>query len=167
MPIIPLQEFTQHLTKGVDRIMAIDHGRKTLGLAISNPEWTIASPLATIARKNWQADMQALSRYVNEFSVRALIIGLALDEKGGKSKSAEASMSFAGRLKREGFFPHGEPLITFMDERFTTQEAERFLIDTLDISRQKRDKMIDHMAAQLILKYSLDAFEKNAHKTDP
>ena len=159
MPIIPLQEFTQHLHKGVDRIMAIDHGKKTLGLAISNPEWTIASPLATISRKNWADDMTALARYVHDFHVRAFVIGIALDDKGGKSKSAEAAMSFAGRLKREVEKLKGEPFITFIDERFTTQDAERFLIEELDISRNKRDKIIDHMAAQLILTDALRTFD--------
>lgn len=161
MPVVAIQEFHRHLKAGDGRLMAIDQGEKTLGLAMCNPEWTVATPFKTIARRKWADDMSALSHYVNEYGIRGFIIGLPRSLSGSDdNKRVQAVRSFGGRLVRETETLGFDPVITYWDERLSTSAVEKFLIGEVDLSRAKRDAAVDHLAALHILQGAMDYLRK-------
>ncbi len=147
--ILEVADFAAALPTGARRI-GVDVGTKTLGLALSDVSRTIASGLETIRRTKFKADATRLVALVQEHNVGGLVIGLPIGLDGSYGPRAQASRSFArliGPLT-------GAPLLMW-DERLTTAEAERLLIEA-DASRKRRAEVIDKMAATLILQGALD-----------
>ncbi len=132
------------------RLMGVDLGTKTIGLALSDVERRIASPLTTLQRVKFGADAGALAAKVREFEAVALVFGLPLALDGGDSPRAQATRAFA----REFAKLHPIPLV-FWDERMSTAAVERDLIAN-DVSRARRAEVIDKMAAAYILQGALD-----------
>ncbi len=132
------------------RLIGVDLGTKTIGLALSDVERRIATPLTTLKRIKFGADAQALAGQAREFGAVALVIGLPLALDGGDSPRAQATRAFAREYLR--LFP--TPL-AFWDERMSTAAVERDLIAN-DVSRAKRAQVIDKMAAAYILQGALD-----------
>lgn len=158
MPIHPWPHLLKRLKKG-QCLLGLDVGSKTIGLAISDPSFLIASPLETIARSKVSREMDELSALAGLRGVGGFIIGLPLGQNGERGESARRSELFAQQMIEAKIAFAEEPHISFYDERFSTQRAEHFLIEELDLSRKRRDAVIDKMAAQIILQDALDSLK--------
>jgi putative Holliday junction resolvase len=132
------------------RYLGIDYGRRRLGLAVSDEDAILASPLPTYARRSETRDLKYLQRLVSERGVTGIVIGLPLNMNGSRGEMVEEVDGFAEQLERET----GVTVDVF-DERLTTQEAERVLVEA-DLSRKRRRKLRDSVAAVLILQGFLD-----------
>ncbi len=131
-------------------LMGLDLGTKTIGLAISDPERRIASPLLTIARTKFAADAEAMLRAATAHAIAGLVIGLPLNMDGSEGPRAQATRAFARNLARLTPLP-----IAFWDERLSTAAVTRTLIEA-DTSRKRRGEVVDKMAAAYILQGALD-----------
>ena len=154
MPIIKLEELREQLPKG-KRLMGIDHGSKTWGLAVSNSELTIASPLTTIRLTKFTQDIKELAKLCAEYEVGGFIIGLPLNMDGSEGSRVDSVKDFASNLIKAKDELRFDPLIAFFDERLSTHAMEGFLIEQ-DVSRKKRKQSIDKLAAQLILQGAIE-----------
>jgi putative Holliday junction resolvase len=155
MAIIPLKELKTHLPRG-KRLMGIDHGEKTLGLALSNPDLTIATPFKTIQRTKFTQDIVTLAKICSEYEVFGFVIGLPLNMDGTEGPRVQSVKHFSDNLLKATEALGFEPLIAFFDERLSTYAAEQSLIDDLDMRRDKRKAVIDAAAAAHILKGALE-----------
>ena len=147
--ILDVEDFAAALPVGA-RLIGIDVGTKTLGLALSDLSRTIASGLETIRRTKFKADAERLVALVREHKIAGLVIGLPIGLDGSVGPRAQASRSFARLIG-----PLADVPILMWDERLTTAEAERLLIQA-DASRKRRAEVIDKLAATLILQGALD-----------
>lgn len=134
------------------RLIGIDGGTKTLGLALSDVGRMIASPLETIKRTKFTADAARLLSLVAEHGVVGLVLGLPRNLDGSEGPRAQATRALARNLNKLSPLP-----ILLWDERLTTAEAERMLIGA-DQSRKRRGEVIDKLAATIILQSALDRF---------
>jgi len=132
------------------RLMGADLGSKTIGLALSDVERRIATPLVTIRRTKFTKDAAWLVSLMDEFDAAALVIGLPLNMDGSEGPSAQAARAFARNFEKLS----GRPCV-FWDERLSTAAVTRSLI-AQDVSRAKRAKVVDRMAAAFILQGALD-----------
>jgi len=133
------------------RIMALDIGDRTIGVACSDEGLILASPVETIARRGPKADSIRVDTLVRERGVSRVIAGLPLTLRGEAGPQSAKVAEFVEVLKRRLKVP-----VEMWDERLTTREAERTLIAN-DMSRARRKEIIDQMAAVLILQTYLDA----------
>ncbi len=132
------------------RILGIDVGTKTLGLAISDETGTIALPLEVVRRAGMRRDIERLATIVAERDVTEAVIGLPLEMSGERGTMADEAEAVADALAaRCGITVHR------WDERLTTVAAERMLIEA-DVSRKRRRQVVDKIAATLILQGWLD-----------
>lgn len=132
------------------RLIGIDSGTKTLGLALSDTRRTIASALETIIRRKFSIDAARLLDLIAAHEVCGLVIGLPFNLDGSEGPRAQAARALARNLNKLTPVP-----ILLWDERLTTVIAERMLIEA-DQSRKRRDAVIDKLAATLILQGALD-----------
>ncbi|HHY80461.1 MAG TPA: Holliday junction resolvase RuvX [Thermoanaerobacter sp.] len=137
------------------RIMGLDVGDKTIGVAISDLSGTIAQGLTTIKRSSNKKDFERIKQIINEYEVGMIIVGLPKNMSGTLGPQGQKVVRFVEHLKEAFNIP-----IILWDERLTTVEAERVLIEKADISRAKRKEVIDKLAAVLILQNYLDS-QKN------
>ncbi|MGB4102222.1 MAG: Holliday junction resolvase RuvX [Alphaproteobacteria bacterium] len=154
MPVLDIPAFSASPARGRP-LLGFDVGTKTIGLAISDPDWRIASALSTIARKKWPQDVAALAAIVKDRAVGGLVIGLPRNMDGSEGPRAQSIRAFAQNLFAKSGLPDDLPLI-FWDERLSTAAVERALI-AQDVTRQRRADVIDKMAAAYILQGALDA----------
>ena len=141
--------FAARLANGA-RLIGIDLGTKTIGLALSDVTRTIATPLETIRRVKFTPDAERLLRIAAEHRAAGLVLGLPGNLDGSEGPRAQATRAFARNLNRMSPLP-----ILLWDERLSTAEAERVLI-AADASRRRRAEVIDKMAACIILQGALD-----------
>ena len=135
------------------RILGLDTGDKTIGLAISDSGLTVASPVDTIRRTKFRADAKTLAALMAERNVGALVIGLPVNMDGTEGPRCQSARQFAQNLLDSGI----DLPIAFWDERLSTAAVERFLVDEADMSRKRRAQVVDKMAAAYILQGALDA----------
>jgi len=140
--------------------MGIDQGSKTWGLAIASPELTVATPLLTINRTKFSNDVKELAKICAEYDIAGFVIGLPLNMDGSEGPRVDSVKHFGVNLIKSADILGFEPLIAYYDERLSTHTMETFLIEEIDMSRKKRDKIIDKMAAQVILQSALNAINK-------
>lgn len=133
------------------RLLGIDTGERRIGLAISDPDRKIASPLTTYRRQNRDADQGYFERLVREESVGLLVIGLPVHLDGREGQKALEARRFGQWLAKLVQLP-----IVFWDERFTTVQAERALLEA-GLTHKKRRERRDRLAAQIILQSYLEA----------
>lgn len=133
------------------RILGIDYGTKRLGLALSDEDEILASPLPVRVRTTIKEDLHFLAGLIREKQVGKIVLGLPLNMNGSQGEMARAVQDFAGQLRRACNIP-----VILFDERLTTSEAERVLVQA-DISRKKRKNLRDGLAAVLILQGYLDS----------
>jgi putative Holliday junction resolvase len=155
MAIVEPAEFKNALPAGA-RVLGLDLGSKTIGLAISDSGLAVASPLETIRRRKFTADAEALVALVAERSVGGLVLGLPKNMDGSEGPRAQSTRQFATNLLEKIDIP-----IALWDERLSTAEVERVLIDEADMTRKRRGEVVDKMAAAVILQNFLD-FLRNA-----
>jgi putative Holliday junction resolvase len=147
--ILEAKEFARVMPAGA-RLIGIDVGTKTLGLALSDVTRTIASGLTTLARSKFTADARRLLELAQEHGVGGFVIGLPINLDGSEGPRAQATRAFARNLGRLTAIP-----ILYWDERLSTAAAERTLLEA-DMSRRRRAQVIDKVAATLILQGALD-----------
>jgi putative Holliday junction resolvase len=126
-------------------IMALDVGSKRIGVAIADPSGSFAFPAATIERTNVNADLARVRALVEEYAVRDLVVGDPLTLAGERGIAAQKIDEFVARLQTVF-----DGRIHRVDERMTTAQATKTMI-AADVSRQKRKRAVDAMAASLIL----------------
>ena len=134
-------------------MIGIDLGSKTIGLAISDVERRLASPLRTLPRGAFARDADALSAIFSEFNVAGIVLGLPLDLNGRDNPRAQSTRAFARNLSMRTSLP-----IVLWDERFSTAVVTRSLIDN-GVSRARRAQVVDKMAAAYILQGALDRLD--------
>jgi putative Holliday junction resolvase len=156
MPIVSLKELKINLPRG-KRVMGIDHSARAWGLALSNPEMTIVTPLKTIRRTKFSVDVRALAGVCREYEVAGFVIGLPLNMDGSTGPRVDSVRHFADNLMAAREILGFDPLIAFHDERLSTFSAEQAMIDDLALSREKRAARIDAHAAACILQSAVDA----------
>lgn len=147
--ISDITEFAALLPEG-RRLIGIDAGTKTLGLALSDIDCFIASPLETIQRTKFNADAARLLQLAQTHHVAAFVLGWPLNLDGTMGPRAQATRAFARNVNKLSPLP-----IFLWDERLSTAEAERMLI-AADASRKRRAEVIDKLAATIILQGALD-----------
>ena len=132
------------------RILGLDLGSKTIGIAISDPFLRVASSVTTIQRRKFTKDAEELARIVTEKNVGAFLIGLPLNMDGTEGPRAQATRAFARNLAQKTDLP-----MTLWDERLSTAAVTRTLLEA-DSSRARRAEVVDKMAAAYILQGFLD-----------
>jgi putative pre-16S rRNA nuclease len=132
------------------RLMGLDLGEKTIGLALSDTLLTVASPLKTLQRGKFTADAAVLGSLIAEHGIGGLVIGLPLNMDGSEGPSAQSARAFARNFAKVSDCP-----VTFMDERLSTAAVTRTLLEA-DASRRRRSEVVDKMAAAYILQAALD-----------
>lgn len=147
--VLPLETFAAAIAPGA-RLIGIDVGTKTLGLALSDVSRMIASALETIRRTKFKTDAERLLGLAQTHGVGGFVVGLPINLDGSQGPRAQASRAFARNLAALTDAP-----ILLWDERLSTAEAERMLIEA-DTSRRRRAEVIDKLAATLILQGALD-----------
>ena len=131
-------------------VAGLDLGDKTIGVAVSDRLRQIASPLETIRKKKFTEDAARLLDLVRAREIGGLVLGLPLNMDGSEGPRCQSTRAFARNLARLTDLPIG-----FWDERLSTVAAERALLEA-DTSRKRRNEVIDHVAAGLILQGALD-----------
>jgi len=135
---------------GEVRILALDVGRKRIGLAVSDPLGLTAQGLMVLERRDWDQDLERLLEIARPYQVQEVLVGLPRHLNGRLGEQAEEILALAQAL--------GEALqakVVTWDERLSTVEAERLLIEA-DMSRRRRRRVVDQVAATLILQAYLD-----------
>lgn len=132
------------------RILGLDVGEKRIGIAVSDELGFTAQGIEVLERKKMESDLLRLNQIIQEYNVNEIVVGLPKNMNGTIGPRAEMVQEFGKMLKIRFSLP-----VHFWDERLTTVSAERTLIEA-DISRKKRKKVIDKMAAILILQGYLD-----------
>ena len=133
------------------RLMGLDVGDKTIGVAVSDELGWTAQGVETIKRQSKEKDFARLNELVSQYQIGAFVVGLPKNMNGTIGPRAEMCQAFGKLLEERTSLP-----VHMWDERLTTMAAERMLISA-DVSRQKRKTVIDKMAATLILQGYLDA----------
>ncbi len=139
------------------RLIGLDRGEKTIGVAISDPGLTVASPIDMIRRAKFTADVKQLSRMIQRHAVGGIVVGLPINMDGTQGPRCMSVRRFAENFMKRADLWGGEPEIAFWDERLSTAVVQRFLTDEVDMRRDKRAQAVDKMAAAYILQGALDA----------
>jgi putative Holliday junction resolvase len=138
----------------MERFIGLDVGKKRIGVAMSDPLGITAQPLKVVVRNGQGSEWISLKEVMGEYEPSRAIIGLPLHMNGTEGEQAEAARLFAKTFSRK----HPDVRIIFQDERFTTAESERMLIEA-GLSRAARRKKRDVIAATLILQTYLDTIK--------
>jgi len=138
------------------RLLGLDLGEKTIGMAISDSDFIIASPVGTIRRRKFTQDAAELLDLVDARDVGGLVIGLPVNMDGTEGPRCQSARQFAGNLLALRDLP-----VAFWDERLSTRAVERAMVNA-DLSRKKRAKRVDTAAAAYILQGALDGL-RHAH----
>jgi putative Holliday junction resolvase len=142
-------EFRETLPEA-GRLLGLDVGTKTIGVALCDAGWTIATPTELIARTKFSADLARLQAIIAAQRVTGIVIGLPLNLDGSESPRTQSVRAFARNVE-----PLGLPILLW-DERWSTQAVTRTLLDA-DASRARRAELVDKMAAAYILQGAIDA----------
>ena len=150
MAIVDITELRAAVPTG-KRLLGLDLGSKTIGLAICDSSFAIASPLETLRRRKFTLDAINLEALIAERDVGGLVLGLPRNMDGSEGPRAQSTRQFAANLLGRSDIP-----IAFWDERLSTVAVERLLINEADLSRRKRGDVVDKMAASYILQGAID-----------
>jgi len=149
MSILTLSNLRSHLAPGA-RLLGLDLGEKTIGLALSDTRLTVATPLETLKRRKFSADAAKLEDLIGKHGVGGLVVGLPLNMDGSDGPSAQSARAFARNFVSRSALP-----IVLWDERLSTAAVTRDMI-AADASRKRRAAAVDKIAAAYILQGALD-----------
>ena len=144
-----LEEIASRIRTG-QRLLGLDLGTKTIGIAVSDVMQTVATPVETLKRKKFTVDADHLLALAKREDVAAIILGLPINMDGSEGPRAQSTRAFARNLSQKTDLP-----IVFWDERLSTSAVTRTLLEA-DSSRAKRAEVVDKMAAAYILQGALD-----------
>jgi putative Holliday junction resolvase len=148
-PILDIEDLPKLLVREA-RLLGLDVGSKTIGLALSDVTRSVATPYHTVRRTKFTEDANLIVEAIEKNEVGAIVIGLPLNLDGSEGRRAQSTRAFARNLAARIEVP-----IVFWDERLSTAVVERHLIEA-DASRKRRAEVIDRMAAAYILQGALD-----------
>ncbi len=134
------------------RLLGMDLGDRTIGMAISDPALRVASPIATLRRTKFRADLPKIENILYDYNVGGIVFGWPLHMNGTVSKRCQATKQFALNMQYYGV----DCAVAFFDERLSTVAVDTILINEADMSRAKRKNAVDKMAAGLILQAALE-----------
>jgi putative holliday junction resolvase len=152
-PLVPIEDLPPLLAREA-RLLGLDVGTKTVGMALSDVTRSIATPYHTVRRTKFTEDAQVIAAAIKEHDVGAVVIGLPINLDGSEGPRAQSTRAFARNLAARIEVP-----ILFWDERLSTAAVERHLIEA-DASRKRRAQVIDRMAAAYILQGALDRLKR-------
>jgi putative pre-16S rRNA nuclease len=152
-PLVPIEDLAPLLSREA-RLLGLDVGTKTIGMALSDVTRSVATPYHTVRRTKFTADANSIEAAIEEHHVGAVVIGLPLNLDGSEGPRAQSTRAFARNLSARIAVP-----ILFWDERLSTAAVERHLIDA-DASRKRRAEVVDRMAAAYILQGALDRLRR-------
>jgi len=152
---LELEELAGRLAPGA-RLVGVDLGTKTIGLALSDVGRTVASPLVTLKRTKFRNDADRLLALCAEHGAGGLVIGLPVNMDGTEGPRAQSTRAFARNLAKLTDLP-----IAFWDERLSTAAVTRTLLEA-DASRARRAQLVDKLAAAYILQGALDRLRRLA-----
>jgi putative Holliday junction resolvase len=150
---VPIEDLAAMLAPEA-RLLGLDVGTKTIGLALSDVTRSIATPYETIRRTKFTSDAEILVDIVDKMEVGGLIIGLPINLDGSEGPRAQSTRAFARNLAKHIDLP-----MAFWDERLSTAAVERHLIEA-SASRKRRAEVVDRMAAAYILQGALDRLKR-------
>lgn len=136
------------------RLLGLDLGEKTIGLALSDISWTIASPLETIRRTKFSKDLEVLKTIATKHGVCGLVLGIPLNMDGSSGPRVQATRAFAANVEKLWGMP-----LAMWDERLSTAAVTRMMIEG-DLSRARRAELVDKLAAAYILQGALDFMKR-------
>lgn len=148
---LSLAELRRQVVPGT-RLLGLDVGSRTIGLAIADATWMVATPLVTVNRTRMAADAERLRVLAAERHVGGLIVGLPVQMDGHEGPRCQSVRQFVRNLQPALPLP-----VAFWDERLSTAAVERVLIGEADLSRRRRGQVVDRAAAAWILQGALDA----------
>jgi putative pre-16S rRNA nuclease len=154
-PIVAIEDLAKVLQPGA-RLLGLDVGTKTIGMALSDVTHSIATPYETIRRRKFTEDVKLIFKAIEANGVGAVVIGLPINLDGSEGPRAQSTRAFARNLASRVDRP-----LAFWDERLSTAAVERHLIEA-DASRKRRAEVIDRMAAAYILQGALDRLKRLA-----
>ena len=152
-PLVPIEDLPPLLSREA-RLLGLDVGTKTIGMALSDVTRSVATPYHTVRRTKFTEDAKAIEAAIEELEIGAVVIGLPLNLDGSEGPRAQSTRAFARNLAARIAVP-----ILFWDERLSTAAVERHLIEA-DASRKRRAEVIDRMAAAYILQGALDRLKR-------
>ena len=144
------EEFTKNLPLE-GRMLGLDVGQTTIGMALSDARRSIASPLSTIERSKFSKDVEKLSSIIATHKICALVIGYPINMDGSKGARAQSTITFVSNISKKIALP-----MLLWDERFSTMAVEKMMIEA-DMSRQRRAELVDKLAASYMLQGYLDS----------
>ena len=147
MAVVTLEELK--IVPG-QRLLGLDLGEKTIGLALSDTLLSVATPMQTLKRGKFTADATRLDTIISEQGVGGLVVGLPLNMDGSDGPSAQSARAFGRNWAGRSALP-----LVFQDERLSTSAVTRTLLEA-DASRRRRSDVVDKMAAAYILQGALD-----------
>jgi putative holliday junction resolvase len=133
------------------RLLGVDYGTVRVGLAVSDAGRSIASPLATYQRQTRDVDARHFRKLVDEEEVAAIVVGLPVHMSGAEGEKAREARAYGKWLAETTGVP-----VSFYDERFTSAQAEGFLMEA-GLTKKRRKERLDRVAAQILLQAYLDA----------
>ncbi|HUO89839.1 MAG TPA: Holliday junction resolvase RuvX [Rhizomicrobium sp.] len=136
------------------RLLGLDLGEKTIGLALSDTQLTVATPMETLKRGKFSADAEKLDKIIAEQVIGGLVVGLPLNMDGSEGPSAQSARAFARNFAARSPLP-----ILLWDERLSTAAVTRTLLEA-DASRKRRGEVVDKMAAAYILQGALERLRR-------
>ncbi|TDQ81025.1 putative Holliday junction resolvase [Dongia mobilis] len=146
-------ELRARLQQG-QRLMGLDLGEKTIGVAVGDPGHHIATPVTTIRRRKFAEDARDLLKLVDDRQVGGLVIGLPLNMDGSEGPRCQSVRQFANNIAKIRDLP-----VLFWDERLSTVAVTRDML-AADLSRAKRARVVDQSAAAFILQGALDRLQR-------
>lgn len=155
MPIVALAQLKAALPQG-QRLLGLDVGERTIGVAVSDGNLAVASPVETVRRGRFAADVERLRRLTGGRNVGGLVVGLPVNMDGSEGRRCQSVRQFARDLLQSLPLP-----LAFWDERLSTAAVTRALL-AADVSRRRRAQAVDKMAAAYILQGALDALARGA-----
>jgi putative Holliday junction resolvase len=147
--------------KARGRVAGVDYGDVRIGVAISDPDRTIASPLENYTRRGQEQDAEWFRRLVREQGVMLFVVGLPVHLDGRESAKSHEARQFGKWLREVTGVP-----VEFYDERFTSREAEQALL-AADMTRKRRKRRLDMLAAQIMLTAYLETRDHGVDGPDP
>jgi len=138
------------------RLLGLDIGERTIGIALSDSGQSIATPLKLIERTKFTKDILELKKTITDYSIGGYVLGYPVNMDGTEGARCDSIKDFGREMANHKDIFGDNPWIALWDERLSTVSVNKFLIDDMDMSRTKRKQNVDKLAAQFILQGALD-----------
>ena len=163
MPIGHLKDIKQHCPPKA-RLLGLDIGTTTIGLAVSDSGWTLATPLQTIKRTKFTADIRELAKIIDDYDIGGYVLGWPVNMDGSEGPSCDRIRAFADEMTKHPDVFGTDPWIGLWDERLSTVSVEGIVDEFVEKRATRRGAkdsgLIDRLAAQIILQGAIDSLHR-------